>query len=168
MTDQNDTGQTARLVDDITRAYHQRAADPDTRPVTYREASEGSIVDQIGRYRQLADRDVMARAIATLRSRGTYKPSEHVNEEEFPPLTLPELLKMLALGEAIARYYRHPCHVDHAVRAGATWEEIAAATDAPPGAARAAYRAWAEGQHRYGYMEDVEYATALELAGHED
>jgi hypothetical protein len=168
MTDQSDPGQTARLVDGITRAYRQRAADPDTRPVTYREASEGSIVDQIGRYRQLADRDVMARAIATLRSRGTYRPSEHVNEVEFPPLTLPELLEMLALGEVIARYYRHPCHVDHAVRAGATWEEIAAATDTTPGAAQAAYRMWVEGQHKYAGMSDAEYATALELAGHED
>jgi hypothetical protein len=168
MTDQNDTGQTARLVDAITGAYHQRAADPDTRPVTYRQAGDGSIVDQIGRYRQLADRDVMARAIATLRSRGTYRPSEHVNEEEFPPLTLPELLEMLALGEVIARYYRHPSQVDHAVRIGATWDEIAAATDTTPGAAQAAYRAWVEGQHRYAGMGDAEYATALELAGRED
>jgi hypothetical protein len=93
--------------------------------VTYREACNGSIVDHIGRYRELADRDVMARAIATLRARGTYQPSEHVNEGEFPPLTVPELLETLALGEVIARYYRHPCQVDHAVRVGATWEEIA-------------------------------------------
>ena len=168
MTDQSGPGQTARLVGGITRAYRQRAADPDTRPVTYREASEGSIVDQIGRYRQLADRDVMARAIATLRARGTYQPSEHVNEEEFPPLTVPELLETLALGEVIARYYRHPCQVDHAVRVGATWEEIAAATDMTPDAARAAYREWVEGQHTYAGMSDAEYAAALELAGQED
>ena len=166
MTDQHDPGQTARLVSDITRAYRERAADE--RPVTYREACNGSIVDHIGRYRELADRDVMARAIATLGARGTYQPSEHVNEEEFPPLTVPELLEMLALGEVIARYYRHPSHVDHAVRVGATWEEIAAATDMTPNAARTAYREWAEGQHTYAGMSDAEYAAALKLADRED
>jgi hypothetical protein len=173
MTDQHDPGQTARLVSDITRAYRQRAADPDTRPVTYQEAIGGNIVDQIGRYRELADRDVMARAIATLGARGTYQPSEHVNEEEFPPLTVPELLEMLALGEVIARYYRHPSHVDHAVRVGATWEEIAAATGTTAEETRAAYREWAEGQHQLHAdvglgLDDDQYATALELAGWED
>ena len=166
MTNQHDPGQTARLVSDITRAYRERAADE--RPVTYREACNGSIVDHIGRYRELADRDVMARAIATLRARGTYQPSEHVSEEEFPPLTVPELLETLALGEVIARYYRHPCQVDHAVRVGATWEEIAAATDMTPDAARAAYREWVEGQHTYAGMSDAEYAAALELADREN
>ena len=166
MTNQHDPGPTARLVSDITRAYRERAADE--RPVTYREACNGSIVDHIGRYRELADRDVMARAIATLRARGTYQPSEHVNEGEFPPLTVLELLEALALGEVIARYYRHPCQVDHAVRVGATWEEIAAATDMTPDAARAAYREWVEGQHTYAGMSDAEYAAALELADRED
>jgi hypothetical protein len=173
MTDQHDPSQTARLVGDITRAYRQRAADPDTRPVTYREAIGRNIVDQISRYRQLADRDVMARAIATLKARGTYKPSEHVNEEEFPPLTLPELLEMLTLGEVIARYYRHPSHVDHAVRVGATWEEIAAAIGATAEEARAAYHEWAESQHQLHAaiglgLDDDQYAIALELADQED
>jgi hypothetical protein len=165
MTGQNDPGETARLVGGITQAYRERAADAAAeRPVTYQEACSGSIVDQIDRYRELADRDVMARAIATLRARGTYKPSKHVNEEEFPPLTVPELLEMLALGEVIARYYRHPCHVDHAVRVGATWEEIAAVTGTTPEAARAAYREWAESQHTYAGMGDADYAVALALA----
>ena len=171
MTDQHDPGQTARLVSDITWAYRERAADE--RPVTYREACNGSIVDHIGRYRELADRDVMARAIATLRDRGTYRASKHLNEEEFPPLTVPELLEMLALGEVIARYYRHPSHVDHAVRVGATWEEIAAATGTAAEGARATYREWAEGQHQLHAdvglgLDDDQYAAVLELAGQED
>ena len=72
---------------------------------------------------------------------------------------------MLALGERIARYYRHPSQVDMAVRAGASWAQIAAATGTTEVAARAAYREWAEGQHKYASMDDAEYAAALERAG---
>jgi hypothetical protein len=116
-------------------------------PVTYHEASGGNITDQMNRYRELATHDRMARAIATLNARGTYTtPREHVNEEKFPPLTVAEHLEMLALGERIARYYRYPAQVDQAVRAGATWDQIAAATGTTVEAARAAYREWAEGQ----------------------
>ena len=118
------------------------------RPQTYHEASGGNIVDQIDRYRELADHDLMARSIATLKARGTYEPNEHVSDEKFPPLTIAEYLELLALGERIARYYRHPSQVDRAVRAGATWDQIAAATGTPPEAARAAYREWAKGQHK--------------------
>jgi hypothetical protein len=136
-----------------------------TGPQTYHEASGGSIVDQIDRYRELADRDLMARSIATLKARGTYEPNKHVNEAKFPPLTVAEHLEMLALGERIARYYRHPSQVDHAVRAGASWAQIAAAAGTTEDAARAAYREWAEGQHKYAGMSDAEYAAALERAG---
>ena len=173
MTDQHDPGQTARLVGDITQAYRERAANETARrPVTYQEAMDGDIVDQIGRYRKLADRDVMARAIATLKARGTYEPSKHVNEEEFRALTVPELLEMLALGECIARYYRHPSQVDRAIRTGATWDQVAAATGTTAETARAAYREWAEGQHRLHAimgigLDDAEHAAALELADRE-
>ena len=136
-----------------------------TGPTTYDEASGGSIVDQTGRYRQLADQDLMARSIATLKARGTYEPNQYVNEAKFPPLTVAEHLEMLALGERLARYYRHPSQVDNAVRAGATWEQIAAATGTTEDAARSAYREWAEGQHKYTGMGDGEYAAALERAG---
>ena len=79
---------------------------------------------------------------------------------------------MLALGERIARYYRHPSQVDKAARAGASWEQIAAATSTTAGAARAAYREWADGQHRLHAdigigLDDDEYAEALELAAAE-
>jgi len=139
-----------------------------TGPITYNETAGGNLPDQIDRYRELADHDTMARAIATLKARGTYQPSEHVNEERFPPLTAAEHLEMLALGERIARYYRHPSQVHRAVRAGATWQQIAAATDTTTEAARTAYREWAEGQHKYAGMSDDEYAAALERAGDAD
>jgi len=129
---------------------------------------DGRIVDQIDRYGELADRDVMARSIATLKARGTYEPNEYVNEAKLPPLTVAEHLETLALGERIARYYRHPSQVDHAVKAGASWAQIAAATGTTEDASRAAYREWAEGQHEHADMDDGEYAAALKRAGGTD
>ena len=86
--------------DEITEAWREHLAEEAAkRPVTYHDASGGSIVDQIDRYRELADRDLMARSIATLKARGTYEPNEYVNEAKFPPLTVAEHLEMLALGE---------------------------------------------------------------------
>ena len=75
-----------------------------------------------------------------MKARGTFETSEHVNDEKFPPLTTAEHLEMLALGERIARYYRHPAQVDKALRAGAT--------GTTEDSARAAYREWANGQHQ--------------------
>jgi hypothetical protein len=141
-----------------------------TGPTTYNEASGGNIADQIDRYRELAEHDLMARSIATLKARGTYEPNKHVNNEKFPPLTVAEHLEMLAVGERIARYYRHPSQVDKAVKAGATWEQIAAATGITEDAARGAYLQWAEGQHRLHAdigigLDNEEYAAAIEAAG---
>ena len=82
----------------------------------------------MARYHELAEHDSMATVIAILKTRGDYEPSEHVNEVKFPPLTVAGHLELLALGERIARYYRLPSQVDKAARAGATWDEIAAAT----------------------------------------
>jgi hypothetical protein len=141
-----------------------------TRPITYHEAVTGSIVDQEKRYRQLAQHNALAGAIAIGKARGTYEPRQYVNEEKYPPLTLAEHLEMLALGEVIARYYRHPSQVHEAVKAGATWDQIAAATGTTAKAARVAYREWAEGQHRLHAdiglgLDDAEYAAAIEAAG---
>ena len=133
-------------------------------PLTYHQAMDLSLRDQIGRYEELTDRDLMARSIATLQARGEYDAAKHPDPAEYQPLTVAEHLEMLALGEAIAFYYRHPAGVDHAVRAGATWEQIAAARNTTPEAARAAYREWAEGQHRYAGMSNATYAEALYLA----
>ena len=91
----------------------------------------------------------MARSIATLKARGNGPRTAPARERgKFPPLTVAEHVEMLALGERIARYYRHPSQVDKAVSAGASWAQIAAATGTTEDAARAAYREWAEGQHR--------------------
>ena len=116
-----DPDETANIVGEITAAFREhRAEEAAKRPVTYHEASTGNITDQIDRYRELAQHDALAGAIAIGKARGTYVPNEHVNEEKFPPLTMAEHLEMLALGERIARYYRHPSQVDKAVKAGAT------------------------------------------------
>jgi uncharacterized protein with PIN domain len=140
-----------------------------TGPTTYDEASGGNIAGQMDRYRELAEHEIMARSIAILKARGTFEPNEHVNDEKFPPLTAAEYLEMLALGECLARYYRHPSQVDKAVRAGASWAQIADATGTTEDAARAAYREWAKGQHRLHAdtgigLDDAEYAAALEAA----
>ena len=134
-------------------------------PVTYQEAMDLSLPDQIARYEELTDRNLMARSIATLQARGEYDKDKHPDPGEYQPLTAAEHLEMLALGEAIAFYYRHPSQVDGAVRAGATWAQIAAARNTEPEAARAAYREWADGQHTYAGMGDDEYAAALRAAG---
>jgi hypothetical protein len=126
---------------------------------------ELSLRDQIGRYEELTDRNLMARSIATLQARGEYDADKHPDPADYQPLTVAEHLEMLALGEAIAFYYRHPSGVDHAVRAGATWEQIASARNTTAEAARAAYREWAEGQRKYAGMGDAEYAAAVKAAG---
>jgi hypothetical protein len=157
--------------DEITEAWRERlAGEAAKRPVTYHEAVTGSIVDQEKRYRQLAQHDALAGAIAIGKARGTYEPGQYVNEEKYPPLTVAEYLEMLALGEVIARYYRHPSQVHEAVKAGATWDQISAATGTTAGAARYAYREWAEGQHRLHAdiglgLDDAEHAAAIEAAG---
>lgn len=136
-----------------------------TGPLTFHEAMDLSLRDQIDRYEELTDRNLMARSIATLQARCEYDEAKHPDPAEYRPLTVAEHLEMLALGEAIAFYYRHPVGVDHAVRAGATWEQIAAARNTTAESARAAYREWAEGQHKYTGMSDADYAAALRVAG---
>ena len=144
-----------------------------TGPMTYDEAATMPLADVINRHQALNDRDAMAWAIATLQARGQWGYDRSLNPEDYPPLTLAEHLEMLALGEALARHYRHPALVHHAVIAGATWEQIAAATGGDPDQARQAYRAWAEGEHRLRQdfpggtigLGDEEYAAAVKAAG---
>ena len=83
---------------------------------------------------------------------------------KYQPLTAAEHVELFALGEAIAFYYRHPSGVDRAARAGATWEQIAAARNTTAEAARTAYREWAEGQHQHAGMSDADYAVAIARA----
>jgi hypothetical protein len=100
------------------------------------------------RFEELDNRDITVRALATLQARGTYDPQRHGDANDCPPLTADEHLEILAAGELLARHYRHPALVHHAVVAGASWSQIAAATGSDEAAARQAYRQWADGQHR--------------------
>ena len=140
-----------------------------TGPTTY----DMPFPDVVNRHQALNDRDAMARAIAALQARGDWNDDRGLNPEDYPPLTAAEHLELLALGEVMARHYRHPALAHHAVIAGATWEQIAAATGGDAGQARQAYRDWAEEQHRLrsdfpggtiGLAEE-EYAAAIEATG---
>ena len=143
-----------------------------TGTVTFDEACGMRLADVLNRYQALGDRDSMARAIATLKARGAKPADPALNPEDFPPLTTAEHLELIALGEALARHYRHPVLVHYAVVAGATWQQVAAATGCDPDQARQAYRAWAEGQHRLRQdfpggalgLGDEEYAAAVKAA----
>lgn len=162
-----DPTETANLVDEITGAYREhQAAAPADRPQTYQDAMGLGLPDQIDRYRELADRDLTARSIVILQDRGEYdeEKARILPIGKYQPLTAAEHLEMLALGEAIAFHYRHPSGVDRAVRAGATWEQIAAARNTTAEDARAAYRDWAEGQHKHAGMSNASYTEALYLA----
>jgi hypothetical protein len=138
--------------------------------VNYDEIDQMPLTDVLNRYQALNDRDSMARTIAKLQGRGGWKADGSIRPEDYPPLTTAEHLELLALGERLARYYRHPVLVHYAVTAGATWEQIAAATGGSVSQARQAYREWAEGQHQLRRdfpggtigMGDDEYAAAIE------
>jgi hypothetical protein len=141
-----------------------------TGPVTYHEASasDRSVLDARDRYEELIDRALMAGSIAALKARGEWSGERHPAPDDYPPLTVAEHLELLASGEVMARYYRHPSLVDKAARAGAMWEQIAAAQGTTEAKARAEYREWADGQHKYAGMSDAEYAAALEAADVKD
>src|SRR5260370_42660503 len=118
-----------------------------TGPATFGEAWEMPFADVLNRWQALENRDTMARSIATLQARGQWGGDRSLNPEDYPALTPAEHLEVIALGEVIARRYRHPCQVHHAVLAGATWSQIAAAARSGPDEAPPAYPARAEGQH---------------------
>ena len=134
------------------------------------------LADVISRHQALDDRDMMARSIATLQARGRWSADRHLDPADYPPLTLAEHLEMLALGEALARHYRHPALVHHAVMAGATWQQIADAAGGSAGDALQAYLQWAEGQHQLreqfpdglAGMGDDEYDAAVKAAAAAD
>jgi hypothetical protein len=141
-----------------------------TRSVTCREA-EGhhqSLMDARERFEELTNRDLLVRSTAALKARGTYDPQQHGERDE-KPLSAAEYLEAVALGEVLARHYRHPSRVHQAVAAGASWTQIAEATGRSPDQARRDYREWAAGQHRlwadyqgkFG-MSDAEYASAVQ------
>jgi len=126
------------------------------------------------RYEELSARDHLARAYAKLRASGEYDPAKH-GAGDIEPLTAEEHLELLAIGEYLAQSYKPVSEVDNALRAGATWDQIAEALDTHEAMARVAYRAWADGQHdmlrwtegRLG-MSHAEYADAIARAGEPD
>ena len=152
-----------------------RAGEPANPPraTTYQQAETGyrCTIDARERFEELTNRDLMARAHAALRARGAYDPDKHGDTSKYPPLTTEEHLELLAAGEMLARYYRHPALIHHAVQAGASWPQIAAATGSDEAKARQGYREWADGQHRlYGDyqgefgLNDTEHIAAINRA----
>ena len=117
----------------------------------------------------------MVRAETALKARGEYDPAKLGPQGKYQPLTVADRLELLATGEVLARYYRHPVHVDYAVDAGATWTQIAAATGSDEARARQDYREWADGQHKLWQrcegklgMDAAEHAEAVRRAAAPD
>ncbi len=142
----------------------EAASSPPATTYEQAQATYRCTIDARERFEELANRDLSARAIATLRARGTYDPEQHGDAAKYPPLTADEHLEVLAAGELLARHYRHPALVHYAVLAGASWQQVAAATGSDEAAARQAYRQWADGQHRL--YTDYEGRFGMDAAGH--
>jgi hypothetical protein len=124
--------------------------DQDARPLTYNDASTVyNIVTALERHDELSLRELSARTVTRLRERGEFDPQNtgHQLLGESEPLSVAEQLELMATGEVVARHYRHPSDLDHAVKAGATWEQIGDARGQSAEAVRREYRQWAEGQH---------------------
>jgi hypothetical protein len=145
-------------------------------PVTYNAVSQRygpGTHDARERYDDLSLRDCVYRAYAKLRATGRYDPARHVADDT-EPLTAAEHLELLATAEYLSRSYKPVPEVDHALRAGASWAQVADALGTDEPAARAAYRAWADGQHdmltwtegRLG-TSDADHAEAIQRAGPE-
>ena len=148
----------------------ERTSQPAT---TYQETSDryAATSDARERFEELVVRDVRARAFMALVARGDYDPRLHGDPGASGPLTVTEHLELLAAGELLARYYRHPAHAHRALQAGASWEQVAAATGRDEAQARRDYRQWAEDEHRlwadcngeFG-IDAAEYAAAIARA----
>lgn len=169
-----------RLARDACAQCGQPEAVHHARPLTC-DAAEAAYRDRLltagrDRYEELADRDLSARTTVILRERGEFEPANpgHQLSAAKPPLSAAEYLERIAIGEALARYYRHPSMVHDAVQAGAGWEQIGAARGISAAQARAEYRQWAIGQHalhmdtgRWG-LDAGQYAAAMARAGDPD
>jgi hypothetical protein len=140
-------------------------------PVTYDDAARRYGPGTMGareRHDELSMRDHLARAYARLRASGEYDAARH-GTGDTEPLTAAEHLELLATAEYLARAYKPSFETDNALRAGASWAQVADALGTAETAARVAYRAWADGQHdmltwtegRLG-MGHAEYAEAMQ------
>lgn len=142
---------------------------PAPRPVTYDSACGWTLPEARHRCEELTGRDLSARSAIILRQRGEFDPADlgHRAIAEAAPLTADEHLELVALGEVLARHYRHPTMLDHALKAGATFKQLGAARGTSTDQARQDYRAWVDGQHglfkHYGKfgLNDQEYTEAL-------
>jgi hypothetical protein len=148
-----------------------------TAPVTYNQASMRygpGTHDARERYEELSLREHLSRAYVKLKASGEYDPAKH-GTGNTEPLTAAEHLELLATAEYLSRAYKPHGEIDHALKAGATWEQVAGALEQDEAMARVEYRAWADGQHdmlswtdgRLG-MGAEEYAAVLGRAGEPD
>ena len=160
-----------RVTERTTEDARDLATAPRTTTYWEAQANYRSTFDMRERFEELTTRELLARSYATLKARGNYEPRKHGDASKHQPLTATEHLEILALGEAMARYYRHPARIDEAVKAGASWAQIADAVGSDEAQARRAYREWADGQHRlhadyegkFG-MNEAEHAAAISRA----
>jgi hypothetical protein len=115
------------------------------------------------RYQLLERQDQLSKTAARARPRGRRHPAGAASE----PLTVCELLELLALGERLARRFRDPLQVHHAVQAGATWPQIAAARAETSLRARLDYIRWADEQRAWAIAEaDPGITTGMSEADH--
>jgi hypothetical protein len=158
----------------------QQQNEPSEPPVTCNQASMRygpGTHDARERYEELSMREHLSRAYAKLKASREYDPAKH-GTGDTEPLTAADHLELLATAEYLARAYKPHGEVDHVLRAGATWEQVADVLGTDDAAARAEYRSWAAGQHdmwastgiwagepahRFG-MNDAEYAEVLARA----
>jgi hypothetical protein len=143
------------------------------RPVTYSDA-EDSYRGTVGareRFEELDHRHHMVRAEEALKARREYDSAKYGPEGQYEPLTVADRLELIATGEVLARYYRHPVQVHYALEAGATWAQVAAARGTGEAQARQDYREWADRSHalweryegKFG-MDPAEHAAAMRKA----
>jgi hypothetical protein len=108
----------------MTIQHHPQERSADSRPLTYNDAQsayQSSHIAARDRYAELSDRDLCSRSVALLRERGELNPQNpgHQSLAEREPLSAADHLEHMALGEVLARHYRHPAMLDHAAKAGA-------------------------------------------------
>jgi hypothetical protein len=138
-----------------------RAADD--HPVTYLQAAVMPVAEALMRHQLLDRRDRLSKTAAHVGPQGRRRHGGTPSE----PLTVRELLELLALGEHLARHFRDPLRVHHAVRAGATWPQIAAARAETSFHARQNYIQWADEQRAWALAEaDPGVTTGMSAAEH--
>jgi hypothetical protein len=111
-------------------------------PITYSQAATVPVPEALMRHQLLVHLDLLSK---TARLPGRRRHSGTASK----PLTVPERLELLALGEHLARHFQDVVltHIHYAVQEGAAWPQIAAALDRTSLSVRQEYDDWAESQH---------------------